>query len=107
LIALLIAVVILMSGVMTCIPLIREKAVRKRVQLELQEELRVEIARAREMELDILSVKKDPATVERLAREKFGLARPGEMIFKFRSDMTPAEATNAAAAAAVAGRSRL
>ncbi len=93
-----------MSGAMTCIPLIREKAARKRVQLELLQALHQEENLSRELAEAIASVKNDRSTVERLAREKFGLARAGEVVFKFRSDMTPAEATNAAAAAAAAGR---
>lgn len=103
LVGLILAVMILMSGVMTCVPLLREKAVRKRVQLELMEELRVEEARARELAANITAVKNDPVTVERLAREKFGLAREGEVVFKFRGDLSPAEANNAAAAAAEVG----
>jgi cell division protein FtsB len=87
LLALLAAVVIVLAGAMTCIPLIREKAVQKRLQLELEEQLRAEEALSRELTAQIIAVKTDPATVERLAREKFGLARPGEIVFKFRNDL--------------------
>ena len=37
----------------------------------------------------------DPATVERVARETLGLARPGETVFRFR---TPADAPQGVAA---------
>ncbi|MEJ5227739.1 septum formation initiator family protein [Thermodesulfovibrio sp.] len=35
-------------------------------------------------EIDLL--KKDPAYFEKCAREKFGLVKPGEMIFQFKSE---------------------
>ncbi len=87
LLALFVAVVVILGGIFTSLPLLREKAVQQRAQLQLQEELRVEQARARELAAKIHAVKTDPKTVERLAREKFGLARNGEIIFKFRSDL--------------------
>jgi cell division protein FtsB len=86
LLSLLVAVIILVAGAITCVPLIREKAVQKRVQLELEEQLRIQEAITRDLTARIVAVKTDPATVERLAREKFGLARPGETVFKFRND---------------------
>ena len=86
--ALLLAAGILLLGLMTCVPLLREKAVQKRAHLQLEEDLRTEHARTRELEERIAAVKTDPATVEKLAREKFGLAKPGEVIFKFRGDLT-------------------
>ncbi|MBL9139591.1 MAG: septum formation initiator family protein [Verrucomicrobiales bacterium] len=87
LLALLAAVVILLLGIMTCIPLIREKAVQKRAQLQLMEELETERARTLEIQKRIAAVRNDPSVVERLAREKFGLARTGEVVFKFRGDL--------------------
>ncbi len=85
LLALFIAVVVLLLGVMTCLPLLRQKAVKKRVQLELTEERDAEVARGAEYRRRIDAVRNDPAVVERLAREKFGLGRTGEVIFKFKA----------------------
>ena len=42
LVSLLIAVVILLLGIATCLPLLREKAVQKKVALQLEEDLRAE-----------------------------------------------------------------
>ena len=81
------AVVVILTGIISSLPLWREKAVQKRQYLMLQEELRQEQARTREIADRIQAVRTDPRTVERLAREKFGLARSGETIFKFRSDL--------------------
>lgn len=84
LVALLVAVLIVLLGVMTCLPLLREKAVQNRVRLQLEEDLRFELAKTRELESQIARVKSDPMVIEKLAREKFGLGRTGEVIFKFR-----------------------
>ena len=37
-----------------------------------------------ELQQRIQSLKSDPATIERIAREEMGLARPGEYIFKIQ-----------------------
>lgn len=86
------AVVILLAGVAYSIPLLREKQAQKKAQIELQEKLRLELARRDEIENRIAAVKTDPRVVERLGREKFGLGRTGEVIFKFRGDLPPAPA---------------
>jgi cell division protein FtsB len=90
LIALFVSAVIVLSGVATCIPLLRQKAALKKDQLALQKELEEEEARTIELMRKIDAARNDPATVERLARERFGLARPGEVVFKFRGDLPPA-----------------
>ena len=87
-VSLLVAMVILFLGVTASIPLWREKAVQYRTLQQLREERLAEQNRSRQLEASIIAVKSDPAVVERLAREKFGLARPGEVIFKFRNDLT-------------------
>lgn len=88
--SLLIAVAVIVAGIVTSLPLWREKAVQKRRLLQLQEEYRQEQSRTRELSEKITAVKTDPRTVERLAREKFGLGRSGETIFKFRGDLPQA-----------------
>lgn len=93
LLSLLVAVVVILTGIITSLPLWREKAVQKKQYLMLQEELRQEQARTRDITERINAVKTDPRTVERLAREKFGLARSGETIFKFRGDLPPQTTT--------------
>jgi hypothetical protein len=90
LLALLVSLVIVLSGVMTCIPMIREKALQKQAQLRLADLLRHERERTVELQKQLWAAKHDPAVVEKLAREKFGLGRPGEIIFKFRDDLPPA-----------------
>lgn len=93
LVALLFAVLILVLGATTCLPLLREKAVQNRVRLQMQDELRMELAKTRDLETQIARVKSDSVAIERLAREKFGLGRAGEVIFKFRELPTDAGAS--------------
>lgn len=83
----LIAPVILALGAMACLPLLREKAAQKRQQLELEELIRVEQTRERELVARIAAIKADPRAVEKLAREKLGLVRSNEVMFKFRADL--------------------
>lgn len=87
-VSLLVATVILFLGVTASIPLWRERAVQYRILSQLREDRQAELNRTHQLESAIIAVKSDPAVVERLAREKFGLARPGEVIFKFRPDLT-------------------
>ena len=57
----------------------------RRAQKQI-EQLRGEIERMSKENTDLAnevqSLKTDPKTIERIAREEMGLARPGEMIFK-------------------------
>ena len=68
---------------------------------ERQEEARLRLAEAR-VEVDSLralatALERDPATIEAVARERFGMIRKGELLYRFVSD---AEAPRAAEAAA-------
>jgi cell division protein FtsB len=57
----------------------------RRTQKQI-EQLRGEIERVSKentnLANEVQSLKTDPKTIERIAREEMGLARPGEMIFK-------------------------
>jgi cell division protein FtsB len=63
-------------------------------QRQRTEELARDIERLREenrvLAEDILSLRRDPASIERLAREQLGLARPGETVFLLRDAPAPA-----------------
>jgi len=87
LVALLVALLIVLLGAMTCLPLLREKAVQNRVRMQMEDELRVQLGKTRELEAQIARIKSDTTVVEKLAREKFGLGRSGEVIFKFRDPL--------------------
>ena len=89
LLSLLVAVAILFLGMVTSLPLIREKTMQRQIQMELESTLQAKLNYRTELERRINQVRSDPAVVERLAREKFGLARTGEVVFKFRGDLPP------------------
>jgi len=60
----------------------------RRTQTEM-EQLHSDIARLNDengkLTSEVKSLKTDPKSIERIAREEMGLARPGEMIFKLPS----------------------
>jgi len=47
------------------------------------EQLRTENAR---LAVEIVALRSDPRSIERLAREELGLARPGETVFLIREE---------------------
>ena len=51
--------------------------------IELDKKIQQEEKISRHLRLEIDSIKSDPKTVERLAREQLGLARPGETVVRF------------------------
>lgn len=62
----------------------KEKAADLARQID---ELRAENGR---LARDIAALRSDPRSIERLAREELGLARPGETVFVIRDDAPPA-----------------
>lgn len=65
------------------LPVIRQnEAYRKKILL-LNTQLKEEQAIARQLEISINGLKNDPRTVERVAREKLGYAKPGETMIHF------------------------
>ena len=59
----------------------QNQAMRKRI-LELEAQIEQELKEERELKSSIAAFN-NPKTVERLARERLGYARPGETIFRF------------------------
>ncbi|MFZ0636128.1 MAG: septum formation initiator family protein [Candidatus Acidiferrales bacterium] len=58
----------------------------------------------RQLQDCVKDLKSDPATIEGIAREDMGLARPGEYVFKLPAK--PADAANPVSSAAAPGTSR-
>ncbi|WP_205880921.1 septum formation initiator family protein [Limisphaera ngatamarikiensis] len=88
---LLVAAVIL--GVLTLAahwygPVIRQNERMRREILRLDREIRQEEETARQMSAAIRALQEDPKAVERLARERLGLARPGETVIRFEPPAT-------------------
>jgi len=66
-----------------------ERAVAEEQLAELREEILVLRARVEALE-------SDPAELERIAREKFGMIRDGEVLYRLVPDADPAEADDEA-----------
>jgi cell division protein FtsB len=64
-------------------PLILKNEAFRKELLRLREQVRLEEERSRQIEVAINAIRHDPATLERLARERLSYAKPGETIFFF------------------------
>jgi len=69
-------------------PLVRQNnALRTRIY-NLGEDIRKEAETAKTLKASIDALSRDPKTVERLAREKLGYAKPGETVIRFEGSAT-------------------
>ncbi|MEC9332282.1 MAG: septum formation initiator family protein [Verrucomicrobiota bacterium] len=64
-------------------PLMHQNEAMRQQIIELDQQIEREEMVNRELRLEIDSLKSDPKTVERLAREQLGLARPDETVIRF------------------------
>ena len=90
-VGLVVLAVLLLIG-MCYLPLIQENARMRAQILKLNQQLETETNQLNQLQSQIDALRNDPKTVERLAREKLGYAKPNEIVVRFE---TPA--TNAAA----------
>ena len=65
------------------LPLIKQNERMRSEILRLQQNVTTEEETARQIKVQIEALRNDPETVERYAREKLGLARPGETVIRF------------------------
>ena len=83
-VGLVVLAVLLLIG-MCYLPVIQENA-RMRGQIsKLQAQLQIEEQKSKQLQGEIDALQTDPKTVERLAREKLGYARPDEAVIYFES----------------------
>ncbi|NBR86236.1 MAG: hypothetical protein EB141_17620 [Verrucomicrobia bacterium] len=84
---------IVVGIVSLCVPLIQqnERMRTRNLELETQIQREEEIARHSKAALD--AQRSDPKAIERLAREKLGYAKPGEVVIRFQEPTasTPAQ----------------
>ncbi|MCS7089111.1 MAG: septum formation initiator family protein [Verrucomicrobiota bacterium] len=71
-------------------PVIRQNERMRKEILRLDREIRQEEETARQLTDVIRRLQEDPRAVERLARERLGLARPGETVIRFEVPTTNA-----------------
>jgi len=67
------------------LPLINQNERMRRELHRLGSEIKREEDMARQMKSATEALRNDPRTVERLAREKLGYARPGETVIRFQN----------------------
>ena len=64
-------------------PLMHQNEAMRQQIIELDQQIEREEIVNRELRLEIDALKSDPKTVERLAREQLGLAKPNETVIRF------------------------
>jgi len=71
----------------TCyLPLIQQNERMRAERLRLETALQKETEKSRRLQAQIDALQNDPKTVERLAREKLGYAKPDETVIRFETN---------------------
>ena len=84
----LVAIAILLLIGMTYLPLIQQNENYRREIDRLDVEIQKQVETSKELQNEIDALRNDPKTVERLAREKLGYAKPGETVVHFDASPT-------------------
>jgi cell division protein FtsB len=82
----LVVLAVLILIIMAYLPLIHQNERMRREVLRLDTELQKQDAISRQLRTDIDALRNDPATVERLVREKLGYAKPDETVIHFETN---------------------
>jgi cell division protein FtsB len=69
-------------------PLIQQNERMRKRTLALDSQIRKEEETGRQLRSSIEALRNDPHTVERLARERLGYAKPGETVIRFEAPST-------------------
>ena len=88
-VGLVVLAVVLLIG-MCYLPVIKQNEQYRRQLLLDQNKIEQAEARSRELQAQLEALLHDPKTVERLAREKLGYARPDETVVRFEPAVTNA-----------------
>ena len=83
-VGLVVLAVLLLIG-MCYLPLIQENTRMRAEILKLNHQLETETNKLNQIQTQIDALRNDPKTVERLAREKLGYAKPDETVIRFES----------------------
>ncbi len=90
-VGLVVLAVLLLIG-MCYLPLIQENTRMRAQILKLNQQLAAETNQLTRLQTQIDALRNDPKTVERLAREKLGYAKPEETVIHFAAPATNAPA---------------
>ena len=75
------------------LPLINKNERMRKQILIMAAQIQQEEATGKKIKASIDAIQHDPKTVERMAREKLGYARPGETVIRFENPAAPSVAT--------------
>jgi cell division protein FtsB len=84
----LVVIAILLLIGMCYLPLIQENARMRADIYRLDGQIQIEEEKDKQLQTEIDALLNDPKTVERLAREKLGYARPDETVIHFEMPVT-------------------
>jgi len=73
-----------------CVPLMQQNERMRQRNLDLEAQIQREEDSARQLKASLDAQRSDPKSVERLAREKLGYAKPGEVVIRFQETSAPA-----------------
>ncbi|HSY10424.1 MAG TPA: septum formation initiator family protein [Candidatus Dormibacteraeota bacterium] len=88
-VGLVVLAILLLIG-MCYLPLIHQNERMRADIYQLDQQLQLEEQKSRQLQAEIEALRNDPKTVERLAREKLGYARPDETVVRFETPATNA-----------------
>jgi cell division protein FtsB len=86
-VGLIVLAVLLLIG-MCYLPLIQENTRMRAQILKLDQQLQTEQKKSDQLQVQIDALRNDTKTIERLAREKLGYAKPGETVIRFETPVT-------------------
>jgi cell division protein FtsB len=79
-------VVAMVAGVFVWyLPVIQQNQRMRKRALDLDAEIAKQEKRAERSKVEIEAIQSDPKTIERLARERLGYAKPGETVIRFQT----------------------
>ncbi len=84
----LLVVAIILLVVVWYIPLIQQNERMRKEILRKDGQVALEVETQKQMITSVDTFRSDPKAVERLAREKFGYAKPGETVIRFEENPT-------------------
>ena len=70
------------------LPLIKQNERMRTEDLRIQQAIKQEAEKLRQLKTSNDALRNDPKTVERLAREKLGYGKPGETVVRFQEPAT-------------------
>jgi cell division protein FtsB len=86
------AILLVIAVTSMFLPQIRQYQELRRKEAVLQEDIRLEEEMMKHLKDQQQRLQADPRFVEKIAREEFGLAKPGETVFKFVDEEPPTNA---------------